>query len=631
MNRRTLLGAVGSASLVGLAGCQETVEELLEEELQGPSCSDVELGAASAKPANAVAVEGLDGFGDEPEAWFHDADIDDPADEERHLASIRQTDDEAELVVPVHPIDWMGGGAIEIAVESEDGSERCSGLELEVEPLDPAPGAIEGMLDEMEEGFAELAQAGGYDLDDLFTADVVELDRSIRGIAAGLQAVAGPDNPNNLRAMLDEEAPPFADDDSAGSIQLRGPSGSGGLPDRSLTSGGADLPDHSRAAGRSAGSRMNERAAQTIDVDAEDVQQVVNALIFESGLIDRVAGVIAEMADIGNELFVLDFDDNEVTPKALDRIMTVQAGIAELNRGASSDLREFTELTAGALSATTAATGVGAPMAAKLGAAGNAVATLGTLLDFYENALPSQLEDIEIEATPTEYNEDFPDDGVPYPGSWTAELEATNREFTIEWVDTVGMIPIAGPAAKFLGRSSQIGQEMIENVLEGWIGLAESTWGVSSEGGPVTVEETTHRIQDGITPGREDEEEYFNWELVTASSEDEEPPFAFDDDESNYWPQSVGVSELRVETADGRFQGQPRGSLVELEVKPIEVEIFGADGSEPPFYLDPEEETKIDLVAEVENANNDLVGWDSEGGEITRTGQQSATFKAPEE
>lgn len=650
--RRDLLAAVAAT---GLAGCVDEITDIVERGV----CPEVSLEDSSSKPANKITVEGVgDPFGDEPVAWIHDAAIDDPGASDRYRARLERTgEEEAELVVPVHPADWMGGGIVEVELESEDGAISCSGLELEIESLDPAPGALDEILDEMETGFRAFAEGVGEDPDSLLEADVSELDRTVKAVAAGLQAVAGPENPNDLRAVLDGEAPVLDGHGSAGTVRSRGLSGGSGSLGNSFGRGGslgnsfgrggslgnsvdggrsfenslAPSPEPQVSDPRAQGGVPGRPALAAEEVDEGAVDELLDALTVASGLLDGVAMAIAEMVVLGEELAAIDVDDEEVLPEELDRLMTVQSGAAELNRGRSADIQEFTELALGATSTTVGLTGVGAPLGAKLGAAGNAVAFVGTAMELLDKGVPSRLEDIEIEADPPAYNEDFPGEDVPYPGSWTAELDATTEEFTLTWADAIGTIPIAGPGARFLSELGGVGRDAAEQMLSVYQEFLEDLWGVSSSTGPVRIDPVTYTIEDGVTPGRDDESEYFAWELRTLNSEDEADPFVLEeDDESEYWPLSVGVSELRVQTEAGRFQDQLRMSTQELAVNAIDVSIVADDGSEPPFDLDPAEGSTIDLRAEVENANDESVVWDNEGGAFVRKEETEATFEAPQ-
>lgn len=623
LNRRDLLASSSLAASAGLAGCTRVHDWVIERF----ACREPHLAETAARPSNTVTVEGLvEPFGEEPVAWVHDATIDDPSEADRYPALLREiepadgahegADDVepfpqvAELVVPVHPTGLIDGGSLEVTIESADGSVSCSGLELEVEPLEPAPGATEGVLDEVETHFQEFAALAGYDVDEALEADVRELDPPMNVVAATLRSVAGPDNPNNFRAVLEGTAPILEEFDPAGAVthQRADPSPQA----RSLANAVAlssDTDADTREPAPPAG-LASTRVLQDTDVDDPEIRELIDALVGESGLLDRVGMAVAEMVVLGEELYGIELDDEEVTPAVLDSLMTVQAGAAEMNRGLSEDLREFTELWMGASSILAAPTVAGG---ASLAAVGNAVALVGTTLRVFEKGLPSKLDTIELEPDPDGFPEDFED--ADTPGSWTAEVEATSQTFRLEWIDDVGGVPLVGPGVKFLSKLPRVGEEVAKLFMELFQWVLEETIDLDV-GDPLVIEPVTYAIEDGVTPERDDEEAYFDWELERKGEGDEQPVVFDENDESKYWPEAVGTSYLRVRTERDRFGGEYHERFEEIDVGPIDVEIKrdgeSYDQTIHKYYLDLEDDVlKMDLWAHVEKANDPYeVEWE---------------------
>lgn len=614
INRRDLLASTSVLAGLGLAGCTRVVDEARRR----LTCREMGLTETSARPGETLTIDGVvEEFGEDPVAWVSDPDSSDEGrypvlsertDGDRYPVLLERTGEEqADVVVPAHPDDWQSGGRLELTIESEDGDVSCSGFEMTVEPLAPAPGTLEEALEEVETGFREVARTLEYDPDQLLEADVTELDLPVNGIAAGLQVVAGAEYPNNLRAVLAGEAPileEFADDDLDAGVRHPGPSVAGGSLDQSI---GAPR----RAAGPP---EATLAAGELGDADADGL---VDALAEEHDLLDQLAAMISGLADVAEEFTTFQLGEEEMSPTALHNLMIVQDIASQFAEGASEDLREFAEVAAGATSTTVAATGVGLPLAAQLGVAGNLIACLGIAIRAIEGKYPSNLE-LEIEADPESYDEDLQSGNVP--GTWSAEVEATSEGFTVEWTDSVTAIPVAGPSLKFLSRVGNIGTDAARTVLSMFENSLKDIWGVSGEdSGPVRFDPKTFRVEGGVTPSREDEDEYFIWELETIHREGDTDPIVFvDEDETReYEPKAVGVSELRVRTRPDKFRGAASGDIERISVDPIDVTIQNPDtgGSYSIVRLDLDYEATVDLWAEVEHATDKHVEWSIETDE----------------
>ncbi len=554
------------------------------------ACENLELAESSARPSNLVEVDGIgDGLGDEPLAWVYDAAVDEPGEEDRHLALI-DTEEESsgELIVPIHPDDYMDGGEAKIVIFSDDESVTCDPIPFTIEPLDPAPGTLETVVDQIEDSFKSHAEAFGYSTSELMDADPEELPLHIGAIAAGLQSIGSDDFENNIRSFLAGDAPIIEEED--------------------------------------------------IQKD-EEGSEVLDAIIAESGLSAEIQAITNELSDWEDVTLPENNQERRVPdgiteavnhPAQLDDWMRHQARCAEI---------DDTPATAVAGAATAAAAFIpGAQGAAAI--SGATITIIDLILGLCNASLPSELQDIELEADPVTFNED--ELGV---GSWYATMTATNEGFTFTWPDVIGLAPGAGDLARYLGRAAghlQRALEMSDDILNYMHELIETAWGLSEDSGPIQFESNVWGPVD-VDPNREngdhDEEEYFSWQLTTVESEDDETdPFAFqDDDELLYETRFVGISSLLVQTRADVFQDEHSSADTELGVEAIEVSIEELTTEEsPPFIIGEDDDYEIDLWAAVSNADDRSVEWEileGDGASIETSGtyDQNATFTAPED
>ena len=583
MNRRTLLGAVGSASLVGLAGCQELAEDLLEEgELPDPEevlgDGELTLETTTAKPGNTVEISGpIEELGEEPVGWLYDATVEEPGEDDRHPVFVDV--EESHLVVPVHPADYMGGGPAEIEIRDEDDEVVLSGVEFEVEPLDPAPGTLSGMIDDLEAALVEAAETLGYSADELRAADLDDMESLISGIAAGLQAFEG---------------------------------GGAGVA-RSLLDGDDEILDDGQ--------------------HDEDVLEVVDALAHETGFADDVLAAtqpFAEMDDLQPDSGQSSLGaggsmgssragrpnlgsprtasvgsdmgsprERMKTVEDLERFMDLQSRYANANEGAAAAARD-----GGAVIIAGVAFVPGGQAAAGVGAA--TLTLMDFMIQFYAEELPSKLE-IDVSAEPKVYQEDEDDEG-----ELSGAVEGHSEGFTFSWPDAVGGIPGLGAASRVVRRApTQSAQNYNEALIEWLQQQLTMIWGELEQRGAIDLDPKVYGPFD-IDLDTDDEflearEEVLDWET-------DNQPFAFNEDDWTYVPRAVGRSLLTVRARDGAFGDASGSDFVEIEVEPIEVIIREAsmDTSGDIYRLDPEEDTLIEFYAEIEGANDEEVEWDFE-------------------
>ncbi len=533
-------------------------------------CEAIIFDEAAGKPTNYVLVEGLsDDFGQDPLAWVYDSEEMD--EDSRHGVYIeRLNGNEAELLIPIHPVNYLGGGSAVIVIYNEDQSIICPGISFEIEALEKAPGTFKDMVDNLEDVFEGMVQNFGYSTsDELLTADVSELPDEVKPLAAALQIIGGPGNPDNLRQILSGDAP-----------ILEG---------------------------------------EPLDREA---MEVIDALVNESGLFgmthkfDELFNAQAKRVNkSSNSAGCFVMPENISTPGELDCWMGVQAWFENQNQGLSRQINDLTGAALGVGAVVALATGAGAPLAAALGMSATAVTMMAIFIDSNDHTLPSNLLGLEVWADP----EDYPNEDDDTEGVWSADLGAESKGWTLNWATTVGNIPGLGKVAGILNKTNlpNAAQFLLQNFQRDM----NKIW--RAESGPIVLPPKITRV----TVNPKNDEDYFNWKLNTKTSETSVEPFLFTLDQGSYIPQAVGVSELKVETKGGNaFKGQHVFNSIELEVEAMNVSLahYMGDGIEfsieSSIYMQVQEEVLIEAV--VRNALNKEVEWavtpDGEGLNVTR-------------
>jgi hypothetical protein len=509
-------------------------------------------------------------------------------DDQRSIYMERTADQKAEIITPFHPTHWREGGNIKVVVLKEDTSLTCPALDLEVGPLEPAPGTRQEMVNELDNNMRSVAENLGFNPDDLLEADLREVDPFIMGTASLLQVIDGPNNPNNLRNLVSGDAPIYE---------------------------GESISAETEALYDAIYAQMG------IDDFINEISSELKGLTAPFNGENPFGSSVSKRTNFGQDVNI-PVQDKFVSPRTLDLLMTMQSGIESLNTGASGEFREFVEIASGTVSGTVALVPGGQSIAAQIGLAGNVVSYTGIALSLAQNTLPSNLQDIEIDLSQEVFNED--EEG----GQWDADIAALTEEWTLEWDQALGGIPGLGPALKVLNRVAP--GSVTGSFMSLSAGIFEELWKIETDSGPLTIDEFVFNIEGGIDPNRSNEENYFAWQLETQQSETGADPIVFLSDESRFETRDVGISNLRVRTEPGSFQDQFRESIESIEVLPIEVTITGPDGALP-YVADPGEE--VPLLAMVENAEDRSVEWHADAGYFTNyMGEEnrSVTYVVPD-
>lgn len=542
-------------------------------------CDDLNLLASSSMPAHMIELEGFsEELGEAPIGWLYDADFYNeymvdgngadsaPEDTLRFPVFIERGEHEglANVLVPVHPVDYMGGGDAKLVIISEDEMVVCPALPLQIEPLTAAPGTLDGMLADLDGALEAIALDYGENPEVLRAQSIYDFDPQLWHVAAGLQILNGPNNPNNLMNILQGSAP-----------------------------------------------LSNEEAPD------EEVLEVVNALLAVTNLAEKFSTFSNDLQSYNTAFksavlkIQSDSDDDAepeiVTPEKLNALMSAQENIASNNEGLVREIRELLGILLGSVAVTTGAIGA-APVAAACGFSALAVSLNQLIIDIRENSLPSELQALELNASHSVFNEDNGD-----IGAWDATLEAKSNGWTLSAPTAIGLVPGMGRVTSILTRNRFI-QQGTKEVTDYIVSITQThlmaIWDEPS--GPFTIESQTW-----IAPVDVDrDDDYFSWEIQTQSSELGDDPIMFvDDDESRYYANSVGTALLRIRTSPDRFQGQFRESIEELAVLPIQIELarWTTEGyqfysREEPFYIRTDDE--MDISAFVSGADDQSVSWE---------------------
>ncbi|MCC5941907.1 MAG: hypothetical protein JJU37_10230 [Balneolaceae bacterium] len=572
-----------TGSLLIWHGCSDSTGSAPDEEITAElSCDDLSLAVDTAEAVSAISVSGVSaGLGEEPLVWVYDAN-----DEDTRVAAYleRLDGEDAELTIPVHPGNWREGGAVNIIVLNEDGDAACYPLPLYIEALEPSTTTVEEVITDLELSLHALTESYGYNVEDLKQGDIFDVEFHHIGLASFIQALDGKNNPNSIRAILEGEASAFQDVEG--------------------------------------------------DTDSPEFMELMNAIMQQAGLftlLEEFSQSFEEHAQYLDEIGYskkfpieksksnnLQFDNDahqSLTPSELSILLEDQSFYKDLERSFLGTAIDGTALVLGSISAVAGIFGL-APASLYTGIGANLFSTMGLFIAVKTSILPSELQEIKLEAEPLIYNEDQED-----IGKWTATLEAYSSSWTLTWPDLIGVIPIIGPPAKAIDRFGKMipgVDDLTINVLKAAQSYFIEVWSITAESGPYTIPERVYEIEGGINPDRDGEEEYFRWELIRIEGEMEDDAFTLGTDQTRYYPVAVGKSELRISTRPGTFADNIRVANTELEVKPITVEISSRpiDGvsfySGPPFYI-PLGEDGLPLMVNVSNSENPDITWELTG------------------
>ena len=560
--------------------------------IQLADCSEIRFSTLTGQPGTVVTINGIpEEFGAEPYLWLYQEGKSGGDRSNRSPVFIERTGgEEAVIYVPVNPDSPMGGGAVVLVLESEDNTLSCSPVRFTIEPLDPAPGAFETVVDELEQGLYQMIEAMGGDPDLLKETNVSQLPPEWQGLAVGLQGIGGPDDPGSLRSLLSGKSLPGLkdgiDEESLGLIEAVMVSSGFSqhmnelsqamkdfAPDKNLPQGNARKGGSFRQPGKQGGAPMRTSFRQAGHREAVPM---------------KTEGVVLQPAVLQGMMVLQNF--YEIQNAQVLRATRDAAGVIVATVGIFA--------TAGAI----------VPVAAASALIGTVMTLSQLMYDLGENLNPHRLEGFLMEAEPAVYDEDD-----PTIGEWQAQLIAKSHGYTLNWPAMVGLIPGFGGIGKVvasLTRANPAIQQGVETGIQLGLEMMRRVLELTEEVG-FTVDPKNFIVE--FDPRRDSEDLFFEWEMRTIHSERPGNPFEFDpEDELQYIPRQVGTSEIRINTVGGiMFKGQVVNNNRELTMNPITVDVVQQLGEgfevNPPVYIEVGDE--VHLYARVENAIDTKVDW----------------------
>jgi len=518
-------------------------------------CEDIEFSDQSARPGTILTIQNLPvDLGEDPFAWSYVGEEDEiyPV----YLGALE--DNRWELLVPLHPVNNMDGGNIQVFIESEDAQVRCGDYDLEIEPLEPAPGTFESMIDEFENTAISITEMIGYSRDELLSKNMNELDSYAAVMKSVLTVIGGPEYPGSLRYNLSNHASNEILDlyDAILSELIRSDAMS-----KKILSGNSEV---------------------TFFPDLNPCDIPLNGLASGS--------IFAP------------------TPEDLDCWMNVNRIFEEFNENEFQRYQDFMRRAMPIVGTIAMPVDVNNEML--LGNVETYLSFMEMMLASFEFLFPGNLLGIDLKGEPLLYHNE--DDDTE--GNWEATIYAEAKDWEFDILLSIGALPVPG-AGKSAGIISKIRKqsETFQKYVELLLNKVQSE--LQSTGiGEYTFEAQVFGPIDIKSPR---DNEFFNLELNTKTQETNTDPFSFTSDQQGYIPQAVGTSNFKIETIGGDvFKGQHVFNEFDLEVIGMNITLaeWIGDGIlldyNSPLYINVGEE--LALEARVKNAINKAVSWSVE-------------------
>lgn len=554
-----------------------------EPEEPGPDpvagvCTSLELESERTEPLETVRVTGFtEEFGDIPAALVVDEEYESPV-----VFYLNESGETGEMLVPPHPTDWREGGDAELIILSEDLSIRCDGFTITIDPIDEQPGETRRVVSTFRDQLQEQIAKYGFNPEEMLSMDLRSVHPQVLPLVSALKLFDPDIYENSLSAILDGTAPLLE---------------------------GEPLSDETIA--------------------------LFDAITYKSGIIENQTRFFNSLAD---DLSALTNNPEEdpllrhssiettyiVDPTLLSQAIAEHRILESQGEGLSGFATEFGELAlsytslttgilAAALAPTVAGAGASASVSAGTAKAATYLAAYNLMMDAVKGVLPSEFSEFELLASPVEFNEDSEE-----IGEWVALLDVRSQGFTLSASDIIQFLP----TDKLIGNEftkqkiGEFGAKTVEFfgqlIFDGLSGADQS--------GVIQIPSTIWRVY--VDTERENEEDYFEWELVYLESWDGSDPFRFYADPSQeikedmgYEPLMEGASELRLRVDPEPFDF-PVGPVEtqEVRVHPIEIN-FHRGNVTINLNEASSEDFDIEILAEVEHADDETLEWEVESDE----------------
>jgi len=535
-------------------------------------CESLEIQSDSAEPGDIIIVEGFsDELGEDAIAWMKDPE--NPGSKAPIIFFQDTANESADFILPIHPQEWMNGGKVNIEFVEENQEFTCSGFTFTVEPLTPSPGETERFISAYQDGLKQLIEHMGYNPDILIGKPTKEVDLAVAPMHMALRALDSDKFENNLMAIMDGSAPIY---------------------------GNEPLP---------------KNAKNVIDALFAKTKMTENVKKHFSSLLQELENLSKSKNFQKPKSFENSAPEGTNSPGFVSNMMKVQSYYENQLTGDQGTVLELAQLSTDMLTitfglASFATAGATAPFAVAAGASSLALSVYSLMAQACAYILPGQLTSFITETEPIIFNEDS-----EITGEWETLMTVESRDFEITGSDIAGYAlefwdPMSAGAVK-----ETIGALHTE-FLKLFRDLGMTFWGVTDETG---IEWEKNYWQIVVVPERDNERDYFEWELVPLESYNGGPAFEIcsdcNDANLGYRPLQEGKAELRIKAYAEPFNFPTTPiETQEVVVNPINIEITPQN---PRILLkDVEAGKTVDLSATVEYAENKLLRWTSEKGVI---------------
>ncbi|MBW2252108.1 MAG: hypothetical protein JRF60_16135 [Deltaproteobacteria bacterium] len=164
------------------------------------TCTDIQFSNTQSYPGQAIIISGLP-TGPLAEVY---ADVTTKDNKEPSFGLVTINEEGIyNLITPVHP-EGISGGTVEITIHANEIT--CSGTELEILSLTPAPGAFQSYVENINTYFDLSLNPYGVDRDVLLNGDLDQLPAILIPFAAAQFLLDSPDNPNSLEKIMNGTA-----------------------------------------------------------------------------------------------------------------------------------------------------------------------------------------------------------------------------------------------------------------------------------------------------------------------------------------------------------------------------------------------------------------------------------------
>jgi hypothetical protein len=597
--KRTLLGLFALIIIsISFTQCSDSPSSGVEDDIpeSDPSpevnqaCENLNLQSSSGKPTNFITIDEFSQeFGDGTYAWMVDSNN---TDEKTPIAIYPDfANESAVFAIPLHPVEQMDGGDVEIEIVQENGDFTCPGIPFTVEALTPSPGASDELLESYKNGIEEIISRLGYSPDELNDKTIENVEPELIPILMAYHSIDSGVFENDLASFIDGTAPALN------------------------------------------GEQITTEQRELIDaiISESDIVTYINDF-FQSYASNIEPGLKNTNPRLGMRAFKRN-TYKVYSPEYVSSLMKIQKDAEEDVTGFKGAAIQAAALTTGLVSLVGALAAVGtaggtAPVAVASGYASMAISAAYFVTKGISDLLPSELLFLDLLATKASFEEDYHD-----VAGWDNVMVVQGRKFSVSASDIISFLP-TGKIFELKKVTGAIG-EINAKLLEIMASLNTSVASIYDDSGVLEIE----KLQWGVIldPERENEEKYFSWEIDYLSSPDGEPPVfglctdCTENTNLGYYPLKEGVSELRVEAMAEPFNFPANPvKTQEITVYPISIDV--APQSTSLTLEEVKAGETVEFRADVYDALDKQLEWSADDGFFTYDDDlaHNVTYHPPE-